>query len=174
MPTEMKRNELRRYAILGAEARLLAIAEEAAAIYRVFPELREQNRTGIMAGDRTSGQRQRNPAREGQPNTRRGSPMSEARRKAVGERMKKYWAARRAEMKGSQTAEGNGSRQPPESDATPAPRVTKAARRAGRAPETSARQRRGRRRLSAAARKRISEAQKARWAKRKRARATAA
>jgi hypothetical protein len=174
MPTEMKRNELRRYAILGAEARLLAIAEEAAAIYRVFPELREQNGHGIMTGDRTPGQPQPNPAGEGQPDTRRRSPMSAAQRKAVGERMKKYWAARRGEMKGSQTAEGNGSRRPPESDAPRAPRVTKVARRPGGAPETSARQRRGRRRLSAAARKRISEAQKARWAKRKRARAAAA
>jgi hypothetical protein len=173
MPTQTTKIELRRYAILGAEARLLAIAEEAAAIYRVFPELRQRNgKGGILAGDKPSRERKRNPVRGGQPGTRRRSPMSAAQRKAVGERMRRYWATRRGEMKPPQTAEGNGSQQPVARTATSARGVTKAAGRPSRAPETSTRQRGGRR-LSAAARKRISDAQKARWAKRKRARAAA-
>jgi hypothetical protein len=65
--------------------------------------------------------------------------MSPAARKAVSERMKKYWASRR-QSQGAQTNQAAAG--------------TNSAPRNG-----------GQRKLSAAARKRISEAQKARWAK---------
>jgi hypothetical protein len=93
---------LRAYAVIGAEQRLLQIAEEARAIFKVFPELRGPNR-GF--GARSDGE----------------SPFP--------------WERQAAEGGGFV---GNGRRR----------------RRNGR-----------RRRMSVAARKRISEAQKARWAK---------
>ena len=88
--------QLRRLARLGAMARLEQIREEEAAIRAEFPELfagarggRKQARGGRAASadgaDRAAGRRRR----------RRRPPMSAAARKAVGERMRKYWAERR-------------------------------------------------------------------------------
>jgi hypothetical protein len=71
--------------------------------------------------------------------------MTAAQRKAVGERMKKYWAARRG---GSETT-GTTSSDSTERASKPAAGATK----------------RGPRNMSPEARKRISDAQKARWAK---------
>ena len=172
MPTETTINELRRYAILGAEARLLAIAEEAAAIYRVFPELRERNRQrhpgwqNFKTTKTKSCPRASAKHRAAQPNVRRPAKSGWRADEEV------YWAVRRGEKKESQKAEGNATQRPAESNAIAAPHVRKAATQPSRAPKTSSRRRRGRRGMSAAARKRISEAQKARWAKRKRGRAT--
>jgi hypothetical protein len=94
----MKQDDLRRWAAIGAEKRLVELAEEAAAIYANFPELR----------DRGQG-------------ARRGRPVGRAADASV----------------------SSGSRTP--------------------------QRRRRRRRLSAEARKRISDAQKARWAKQRKA-----
>jgi hypothetical protein len=95
--TGLNVNELREYAVIGAEARLLKIAEEAAGIYRAFPELRERQ-ASIRGGGATA------PASGGEARTgkRRGrrSEMTAAEKKAVSERMKKYWAQRRAEAGG--------------------------------------------------------------------------
>jgi hypothetical protein len=82
-------SDLRRYAVVGAEQRLLQIAEEAATIFRAFPELRD---SGFM---------RRSPGEPGgrgglaTTRARRRSPMSAAARKAVSVRMKNYWAERR-------------------------------------------------------------------------------
>ena len=95
-----KSNDLRRYAAVGAEQRLLELAEEAAEIFAMFPELRGPGR-GFMAGGSRAG------------------------------------AGRRGQTAG----DGDGQ-------ATP-------------------RRRRRRRKLSAEARQRISDAQKARWARQK-------
>lgn len=130
--------DLRRYAAVGAEARLLQMAQEAAAIYRAFPELRgrggQLSRATPTDGNLSSGAVQR----------RRRSKMSAAQRKAVSERMKKYWAARR------------GKAEAPESTGPKRAAAGKAGSRS---------RRRGPRKISAAARKRISRAQKTRWAK---------
>ena len=67
---ELKREELRRLARLGAKARLEELLREEAAIRKAFPDL------------------------EGAPRGSRGG-MSAAARKVVSERMKKYWAERR-------------------------------------------------------------------------------
>jgi len=83
--SELAQGDLRKYAVLGAEARLLQLAEEAAAIYRAFPELRDREVTE-PSGATSNG---------GQVGRRRRS-MSAAQRKAVGARMRKYWAGRRA------------------------------------------------------------------------------
>ena len=72
--------------------------------------------------------------------------MSTAQRKAVGERMKRYWAARHDGAQAT-TATANSD--------SPA-KVTRPGRRAAK---------RGARTMSPEARKRISDAQKARWAK---------
>src|SRR5688572_7259545 len=91
MANQTLSSDIRRYALTGAQARLAELAMEMDAIRRAFPELRE-------AG--SSGARTRQSAATGgdEPITgagRRRSTMSAAQRKAVGERMKKYWAARR-------------------------------------------------------------------------------
>lgn len=125
---QFDQEQLRKWAVSGAEQRLLEIATEAAAIYKAFPELRDRGTEGPAPGAAAAGRRA-------------GRKMSTANRKAVSDRMKKYWAARRGG-----TARG-------------AARTTKTSTRgtgrsAARVP----------RKLSPAARKRISDAQKKRWA----------
>jgi hypothetical protein len=81
----MTTSQMHEFARLGAEARLKTIQEEQQAILRVFPELRD----GAAPAARTS------PAPRG--GRRR---MSAAERRAVGKRMKAYWAKRRAAKAG--------------------------------------------------------------------------
>ena len=140
-------SDLQRYALLGAQARLQQLAEEAANIYRTFPQLRGRNGSATAT---TSGEPEAPVAR------RRRGRMSAAQRKAVGERMKKYWAERRAAANGTATSE---------SSASPATKRVGKGRRTSQRAKSSAN--RGVRMMSAAARKRISDAQKARWAKKK-------
>ena len=87
-----KRNDdLRRWAIAGAEQRLVEIAAEAAAIHQTFPELRRRARASFGADPTGGRSKQSNKDR---PTTRRRKMSAEARR-AVSQRMKKYWADRR-------------------------------------------------------------------------------
>ena len=72
---DLSKEQLRRLARVGAQARLEELRAEEAAIRRGFPDLAAKGR----------------PAKGG----RRRSRMSAAARKAVSERMKKYWAERR-------------------------------------------------------------------------------
>jgi hypothetical protein len=129
---KQQQSDLRRWALIGAEQRLVQLAEEAAAIHLAFPELPQR-------GD-VEARLSRSGGAEG-PNgrPRRRNRMSPAARKAVSERMKKYWASRR-QTQGAETKQTASE-------------------------SKSARRGRSRRKLSAAARKRISDAQKARWAK---------
>ena len=83
----LTQEQLRRLARLGAMTRIEQLREEEAAIRTEFPELFGRGRkrsadTGQVAG---SGTRRR----------RRRRAMSAAGRKAVSERMQKYWAERR-------------------------------------------------------------------------------
>jgi hypothetical protein len=83
----LNQEQLRRLARLGAVARLEQLRQEDAAIRGEFPELfgrgrQTQRNNGAAAGGAT---RRR----------RRQKPMSAAARKAVSERMRKYWAERR-------------------------------------------------------------------------------
>jgi hypothetical protein len=83
MATQQSDLDLRRYAVVGAEARLIQMAQEADAIYRAFPELRGgrgQSSRATPNGGNTS---------EGGAQRRRRSKMSAAQRKAVSERMQK-------------------------------------------------------------------------------------
>jgi hypothetical protein len=151
MPNQASSSDIRRYAIAGAKARVVEITHELDAIRRAFPELRENG---------SSGARTRRSAVAGGdgPTTRtrrRRSTMSAAQRKAVGERMKKYWAARRA---GAATTAAAAV----ETHRTPKAKVARSVK--GQKRGTA---KRGPRKMSAAARKRISQAQKKRWAARR-------
>lgn len=82
----LNNDQLRRLARLGAMARLEQLRQEEAAIRAEFPEL---------FGRRRGRGRGAAAARRGAGGTRRKSRMSPAARKAVSERMRKYWAERR-------------------------------------------------------------------------------
>jgi hypothetical protein len=79
---DLTRDELKQFARLGAKSRLEELRREEAAIRRAFPDL-----FGARGGQTV--------AREARGGRRRRSNMSAAARKAVSERMKKYWADRR-------------------------------------------------------------------------------
>ena len=87
MAKKIADSELRRLALPGARARLGALQAEMASLLATFPELR-----GAKAS-----------AAEGSPLKRkkpgRKHPMSAAEKKAVSERMRKYWAERKAGRK---------------------------------------------------------------------------
>ena len=83
----MTKPQLHELARFGAEARLKALQEEQAALLAMFPEL----------GWRRRGRRLSNGGPKAAAPARRRKGMSDEARKAVGERMRAYWAARRAE-----------------------------------------------------------------------------
>jgi hypothetical protein len=83
----MARLDLKDLARRGAVARLAELKAEAAAILRTFPDLRGTGRGIANTDDGTTilpGRKQR-----------RRKPMTAAQRRAVGIRMKAYWAKRR-------------------------------------------------------------------------------
>jgi phage portal protein BeeE len=80
----LNQEQLRRLARLGAMARLEQLKQEEAAIRGEFPELFGRGRQAQQAnGAVTSSRRRRRRA------------MSAAARKAVSQRLRKYWADRR-------------------------------------------------------------------------------
>ena len=86
--------QLRRLARLGAMSRLEQIRAEEAAIRAEFPELFGRGSRRDEAGEDAA------PAPSAKGRRRGRSKMSPAARKAVSERMRKYWAERR-KTKGS-------------------------------------------------------------------------
>jgi hypothetical protein len=99
--------DMKHFARRGAEARLAELSEEMEGIYAAFPDLRRGTGRGLRAAGPGRGSEGGNgrsvttggPARGSEVgNGRRGRrKMTAAQRKAVGMRMKKYWAERRAE-----------------------------------------------------------------------------
>ncbi len=89
MPNEMNAEVLRRLAKLGAQARLEQIEMERRAIIAAFPDLA---RGGGTPGRPRAAQAEspQAPARK-----RRRRRMTAAQRKAVSERMTRYWSERR-------------------------------------------------------------------------------
>jgi hypothetical protein len=84
--------EMHRLARLGAAARLAQLEREIAALKRTFPGLRPRPAPNpVQPGE---GAMRAGPA-PAAPHRGRRSPMSAAERKAVSERMKRYWDARR-------------------------------------------------------------------------------
>lgn len=80
MAKRIAQDELRAFALVGARARYADLRAELNALLKAFPEL---GRSGGAA----AGRRKR---------AGRKSPMTAAERRQVSERMKKYWAERRA------------------------------------------------------------------------------
>ena len=76
--------DLKAYARRGAEARVAELIAELNDIYKAFPDLRRGRSSPSATTDSAGGRR------------RTRKPMSAAQRKAVGQRMKAYWAARKA------------------------------------------------------------------------------
>ena len=93
----MTSQQLHEFARLGAEARLRAIAEEREAILMTFPQLSD-GAAPASGAPSPAAPRVRGPRRS----------MSATELKSVGERMRAYWAKRRAE-KGGESAPGNAS-----------------------------------------------------------------
>ena len=87
----MTRDQMQQFARFGAEARLQAISQERDAILQAFPDL---GRASAQANASLDGAA---PARRASAPARKRRGMSAAQRKAVGKRMKAYWAKRRAE-----------------------------------------------------------------------------
>jgi len=80
---------------VGAQARLESLRAEQDALLAAFPDLR---------GGSTARPRQTRPTESAAPaqrSSKRRGGMSPAQRKAVGERMRAYWAARRAQKAGA-------------------------------------------------------------------------
>jgi hypothetical protein len=99
MTDKLSNSDLRRYAMLGAEARLAELDKETASIYQAFPELRKQRRARSVpaaAGEVA--------ARTGRRRRRR--TMSPAQREEVRQRMKRYWAQRRGASAAAQGEAG--------------------------------------------------------------------
>jgi hypothetical protein len=84
--------DLKSYARRGAEVRLRELAEEAKHLLRIFPDLS----AAFDADELPLNFILRKGARKSPTGVRhRRRKMSAAQRKAVGERMRKYWAQRR-------------------------------------------------------------------------------
>ncbi len=81
----------------GAEARLQDLVHEAKILIDLFPHLKDSFDKDELPVDfivaRGSGRLQRDT------DLRPGKPMTASQKKAVSERMKKYWAKRRREAK---------------------------------------------------------------------------
>ena len=89
MAKKIAESELRSLALVGARARLSTLQAEVASLLATFPQLRSGRlaRGGSAGGDAA-------PRKGKKPGRKR--PMSAAEKKAVSERMRKYWAERRA------------------------------------------------------------------------------
>lgn len=86
-------NNLRRYAVVGAEQRLLELAEEAAGIFAMFPELRAPGR-GFMAVGPGGGSRRAGASAA--PRRGRRRKMSAEARKRISDAQKARWARQKA------------------------------------------------------------------------------
>ena len=84
MAKQSREAQLREFALVGARARLQELREEQMRLRAVFPELFRGRRADSTGGAEDKPSRRRRRRR-----------MSAAQRKAVSERMRKYWAERR-------------------------------------------------------------------------------
>ena len=87
-------DNLRRYAVVGAEQRLLELAEEAAGIFAMFPELRAPGRGFIATGQ--GGRRGPAAGSAPAPRRRRRRKMSADARKRISDAQKARWARQKA------------------------------------------------------------------------------
>jgi hypothetical protein len=92
--TVLTREELRRLARLGAQRRLEELRQEEAAIRAAFPELLDVGAGAGRRRGRPPGSTSAASSADGQARRQRRK-MTRAQKRAVSERMKKYWAERR-------------------------------------------------------------------------------
>ena len=97
MATELTKDDMRRFARLGAMKRLDDIRREEAAIRRAFPELFSSAR---RAAPPTPAAPARGAKKAKAAKARKRTTMSPSMRRQVSERMKKYWAGRRKAKNG--------------------------------------------------------------------------
>jgi len=90
----LSRSEMLRLARAGAEARVNQLREELESLYRSFPDLRRGRRPAANGAARAGRRTSSSGASAGGGRKTRG--WTAAQRRAVAERMKRYWAARRA------------------------------------------------------------------------------
>jgi hypothetical protein len=86
---ERKGLNLRTWALAGAEQRLLQIAEETAAIRRMFPELQQRGYARKRRADNIG-------ATDGPARKRRRKKMSAEARKRISDAQRARWAKQRA------------------------------------------------------------------------------
>ncbi len=89
MPSQLDSDVLKRFAKLGAQARLEQIEMERKAILATFPDL------ALRGGGPRAGVKRIARAAVPIAAKRRRPKMTAAQRKEVSERMKKYWAERK-------------------------------------------------------------------------------
>jgi hypothetical protein len=92
----MTQDDMRRWAAIGAEQRLVQLAEEAAAIYAAFPELRDRKqrlRLNALTGTASSSGRSEASAAMARPRRRRR--LSPEARKRISDAQKARWARHR-------------------------------------------------------------------------------
>jgi hypothetical protein len=89
----LKRSDLIRLARAGAVARVGELRRELETLYRSFPDLRRGRLSATRGGNGAAA------SGGGASAGRRRRSWSAAQRRAVAVRMKKYWAARRAQKK---------------------------------------------------------------------------
>jgi hypothetical protein len=131
--------DLQALARYGAQARLTQLAQEIDDLRRAFPDLDTDDNVV-----RTSRKAQAEVARTDKTRLRKRTPMTAAQKRAVGERMRAYWASRRRRTAIDTSTAGTAKQ------AQPAAATTK-------------------RVMSPEARERIAAAQRKRWRKVKRA-----
>jgi hypothetical protein len=92
MANTLSRQEVKRFALIGAQSRLAELREEIASLVRAFPQLGKSTGTSrARAADAPAAAATKKRGR------RRNFNMSAEQKQAVSDRMKKYWAARRKE-----------------------------------------------------------------------------
>jgi hypothetical protein len=93
MAKSLSQQDVRQYALVGAQARLDALRAEMQSLLGAFPELARKRGPGaaraVASAATTTGRRRG-----------RRRAMSPEERREVSERMKRYWASRRKEKGG--------------------------------------------------------------------------
>lgn len=87
MAKSISQQDMHTLALVGAKARLEGLQAEVRKLLTAFPELARGGRAASAGSPRASAPRRR----------KRSYTMSAEQKRAVSERMKKYWAARRKE-----------------------------------------------------------------------------
>jgi hypothetical protein len=88
--------DMKKLARIGAAARLKELQDDIAALKQAFPGLRVLSVDVIEAPDGTEVEVER-VAREVADGRRRRKPLTAAQKKAVSDRMRKYWAVRKGQ-----------------------------------------------------------------------------